>query len=1068
MLILFVSLLITLFAAASVSASDLPASHLKLFESKIRPILAEHCYDCHNSVNKANAGLALDYRDAILSGSENGSIIEPGNPEDSVLIWALRHEDGLEMPSKAPKLPEAVINDFEEWVSLGAPDPRTKKPTQLDLDNAIPWETLIEKRRQWWSFQPLKKTSPPEASNAEWERTAIDRFLFKAMSGQGIEAQQTAPPEVLARRLHLILTGLPPEASVAQAFKANPTEETYQKMVDALLNSDAFGERWGRHWLDWYRYAESHGSEGDPSLPYADAYRSYIIRALNADVPYNQLLSEHIAGDLLKSPRINEQLGLNESAIGPAHFRMIPHGFGVTDAYGEQVATVDNQIDVLSKAMLGITVSCARCHNHKFDPISQKDFYRLYGIMASVRPGTRNVDTIEKQSIHTKTLETLKRQIRKPLADYWLKNVDEAINRLAEFSFDLTQDEKEWISDLKKAPNKRQKTLPEDPEELSDFMLKREVAQVGEYHPFAPLKLWNKLSEAALSEAWNLQIEQYRNDFEATEAAKRNAAFYADLRNQRVLDSWYQEGNGLRPKVSPPGVFAVATEGNQALTGIFPAGVYSNLLSDKHSGMLASPNHVADGDWSYIRAIGENGALRMSARSYPLEQGLHPYVTPENGLMQWHPLRKYKYWNGEQVHFQATTLADKPVKHEEGKSWFGVTEVIGGNAKLKELGNPLYSVLPSNIEIADHDALIAAYQEALIASIKAWRRSKVTDAQAQYLGVFIRFNLLPNRYDTLPEALASLFQAYRQLESEIPFPTRAPGIFEGDVVEQPLLVRGETTQESEPLPRQFLEVFDSKPYSKRNSGRLELAKDIIDSSNTLKSRVIVNRLWSYVFGRGIVATTDNFGRLGKEPSHPELLDYLALEFEKNGGSIKTALRSMVTSRAFRSSSNASENAFTKDPNNQYFSYFAPRRLDAEAIMDSVNSVARDTFTRGVYLETKRNRLDPFLSTFNLPIPTSTTSQRDSTNVPAQALAMLNGEFVQNAANDWARSIERKLEEAPPELKIESLFWEAFARPPLQSELDRLLEYYNSIEDSDTSLTKVAFALLNTKEFIYVY
>ena len=1049
-------------------SSGIPPDQIEFFESKIRPILAEHCYDCHNSVNKAKAGLALDYRDSLLAGSENGTVIEAGDPGESPLIWAIRHEEDLEMPSKGPKLADSVIRDFEEWVSMGAPDPRLKKPTQLDLDNAISWKTLLEERRQWWSFQAPTMIPPPAASNNEWNQNPIDRYIFSSLNEQGLEPQPKASPEVLVRRLHLILTGLPPKADIVRDFAKSPSDKAYRALVDSLLASKAFGERWGRYWMDWYRFAESHGSEGDPDLPYANTYRDYIIRALNNDVPYNQLLREHIAGDLLRKPRINEELGLNESAIGPAQLRMVPHGFGVTDAYQEQIVTIDNQIDVISKAMLGVTVSCARCHNHKFDPISQKDFYRLYGIMASNRPGTRNVDTIEKQSLNKDTLTKLKRRIRKPMADFWLENVDTAIEKLAAFSFPHTETEKKLVADLRKPKNKRKEKHPTDPARITQLLLKNEIEQVGDYHPLAPLALWGENPASELAAKWNNQIKRYQIDFEAAETSKRNATFYADLRDQNTLNTWYSDGNGLEPQVSSAGSFAVSTDGHKAIDGIYPAGVYSNLISNKHNGTLASPNHVAKGDWSYMRAIGENGAVRMSARQYPLEQGLHPYESTENEMMHWIPLKKYKFWNDEQVHFQVTTSGDKPIKVKEARSWFGITEVIGGDSKMKQLGNPLHTVLEDLPEISDRESLLDAYRKALSESIFAWKRSRMTDSQAQFLSVFARFDFLPNKHAALPEKLASLFAEYRRLENEIPMPTRAPGVFEGDVIDQPLLVRGDFKNEGDPVTRQFLEVFSDKPYSNRNSGRLELADDIAGPNNTLKSRVLVNRLWSYVFGSGIVATTGNFGRLGKKPTHPELLDYLALNFEKRRWSIKTALREMALSRTFRSSSASTEISKDRDPDNEYLSHFTPRRLDAEAIMDSVNSMTGGDFKRGVYIKAKRNQLNPFLTTFNLPIPTSAVSKRDSTNVPAQALTMMNGEFVRNAARDWARNIRVEKKKLSIKDEIESLYIDAYARVPTQAESDRLYTYYKSIDDPDTALSQIAFALLNSKEFIYVY
>ena len=400
---------------------------LDFFESKIRPVLVEKCYRCHNSVHKKKADLALDYRDGLLSSG----VVVPGAPEKSPIIAAIRHEGDQEpMPFQAPKLAKIVIKNFEEWIRRGAPDPRVDKPTAAELERAIDWNAVREDRKKWWAFQPIKVASPPSGEDPDWSRTPIDRFIHAGIREAELEPGTIAEPGTLARRLHLILTGLPPKPEVVEAFASNPSDEAYEQLVDQLLDSRHYGERWARYWMDWYRYSESHGSQGDPRVPYATRYRDYLIRAMNSDVPYDQLIREHLAGDLLERPRIDAELGLNESVIGLGHFRMVPHGFGVTDAYDDQITVTDNQIDVISKAMLGLTVSCARCHNHKFDPISQEDYYRFYGIMVSSRPGVVNVDTPELQQLHREELTRLKEPIRQAFARWWLDEVDRAMERL--------------------------------------------------------------------------------------------------------------------------------------------------------------------------------------------------------------------------------------------------------------------------------------------------------------------------------------------------------------------------------------------------------------------------------------------------------------------------------------------------------------------------------------------------------------------------------------------------------------------------------------------------------------
>ena len=253
-----------------------------------------------------------------------------------------------------------------------------------------------------------------------WQRNAIDRFIRAKQIEAGLTPAKPADAATLFRRVTLLLTGVPPTPAEVQQFMADPSPAAYERTVDRLLASPRFGEAWARQWMDWFRYAESHGSEGDPVIPYAWRYRDYLIRALNNDIPYNQLVREHVAGDLLAEPRVNAELGILESSLGIGHLRMVQHGYAPTDALDDRVRVIDNQIDVVSKAFLGLTVSCARCHHHKFDPISQHDFYAWYGIFASCHPGTIIVDTPERLQKNGVELSQLKTRIKTELATAWL------------------------------------------------------------------------------------------------------------------------------------------------------------------------------------------------------------------------------------------------------------------------------------------------------------------------------------------------------------------------------------------------------------------------------------------------------------------------------------------------------------------------------------------------------------------------------------------------------------------------------------------------------------------------
>ena len=378
------ALLLALSISNHIRAAE-PAD-IEFFEAKIRPVLVEHCYACHNSAKTAKGGLALDDRASTLKGGSEGVIAVAGKPEKSRLIAVLKHElDGKAMPKNGPKLDKAVIADFEKWVRLGMPDPRDKPPTAEELTKATSWETTLEVRKKWWSFQPIRNPVPPDS---KWSDHPVDRFVGSKLTEHKLEPGASADETTLIRRLYFTLIGLPPTPAEMEKWTLRlKTAGGYIELVERLLGSPHFGEHWARHWMDWTRYADSHGSEGDPDIAGAWHYRDYLIRALNADVPYDQLVREHVAGDLLKAPRIDKRLELNESAIGPAHWRMVFHGFAPTDALEEKVRFIDDQINTFSKAFLGLTVSCARCHDHKFDAISHKDYYALFGVLASNRPG---------------------------------------------------------------------------------------------------------------------------------------------------------------------------------------------------------------------------------------------------------------------------------------------------------------------------------------------------------------------------------------------------------------------------------------------------------------------------------------------------------------------------------------------------------------------------------------------------------------------------------------------------------------------------------------------------------
>ncbi|HRH99017.1 MAG TPA: DUF1549 domain-containing protein, partial [Prosthecobacter sp.] len=375
---------------------------IEFFESKIRPILAQECYECHSTATKKKGGLVLDSRAGWQSGGESGDVIKVGDPTASLLIQTIKHEhEDLKMPKAGAKLDDKAIADFEQWIREGAADPRDAPPSKEQVAKETDWKTILERRKQWWAFQPISRQPANQT---------IDDYIDAELTKQGIQLALPADAQTLRRRMSYVLSGLPPSDL---SDKSDLSDS-----IDKLLASPAFGEKWARHFMDWVRYAESYGSEGDPAIPYAWRYRDYLIRAFNDDVPYPQLVKEAIAGDLLSNPRLKN--GINESAIGIAQLRMVLHGFSPVDSLDEMVTFTDNQIDTVTKAFQALTVSCARCHNHKFDAISQADFYALYGIFTSTHPAVIDVNAPGTGDAIRAELKQLKADIKTTLITDWL------------------------------------------------------------------------------------------------------------------------------------------------------------------------------------------------------------------------------------------------------------------------------------------------------------------------------------------------------------------------------------------------------------------------------------------------------------------------------------------------------------------------------------------------------------------------------------------------------------------------------------------------------------------------
>ncbi len=749
------------------------AAAREFFESKIRPVLVEQCYRCHSAATgKAEGGLQLDSRPLTRKGGDRGPAVVPGDPAASLLLTAMAHTDSdLKMPPKKDRLPDAVINDFRSWIAKGAIDPRDKAASTALAP------VSIETGRQFWSFQKPVAHTPLKTSHAAWAQRDLDHFILAKLDAAGLKPSADAEPATLLRRLHFDLVGLPPKPEGREQFlravQQGSLDVALATEVDQLLASPQFGERWGRHWLDVARYAESSGKEANVSFPYAFRYRDYVVDAVNADIPFDRFLVEQIAGDLLPYDNDKERARL---LIATGFLAVGPKNLDEGNAKQFAADVIDEQIDAVTRAVLGNSVACARCHNHKFDPFFMDDYYALAGVFASTR------------------------------------------------------------------------------------------------------------------------------------------TFF---------------------------------------------------------GTFVSPTNRIGGD---------------------------PLVLPRGA--------------GEQILHASVTRA-----HVE---------------MLKQ-------------QLVD---------------LKAEKIVTLTDA----LRVFWRSGGIEGELERVDEDGRALPLAMGVLEAE-------------KLTDAPLLERGEVDRVGKTIPRGFprvIELPDLTTIPADHSGRLEFAQWLTHPDQPLTARVITNRVWRHLFGAGLVRTMDNFGFSGERPSHPELMDDLAVKFVANGWSLKKSIRDIVLSRTYRQASTYREDAFRTDPDNRLLWRASKRRLEAEAIRDAMLSASGELdFTRpvgsliastigdrpisligldtrlptdldgsrqrSIYLPVIRDRLPDVLDLFDFAEPSLVTGDRETTNVPVQALYLMNSGFVQARAAALADRLMRETDD--DEHRIRRGYQLCLSRDPDEDERRAVAEFF---------------------------
>jgi hypothetical protein len=1089
------------------------------FETKVRPILVQHCYRCHSAeAKKLRGGLRLDSREAMLIGGDSGPALTPKQPDKSRIIEAITYKNvELQMPPRG-KLPDSAIADLTRWVKIGVPWPKQSPSAETGVARAS--FDLSQRKRSHWAWQSIRPPHLPSVRDGNWPRDPLDRFILAKLDDKRLSPAQPADKRTLLRRLFFDLTGLPPSPEETETFLRDPSLDAVEKVVDRLLASPHFGERWGRHWLDLMRYAETRGHEFDYAIPNAYQYRDYVIRALNADVPYNQFVLEHLAGDLLTEPRLHPQQGFNESILATGYWFLGEEVHSPVDVRQDQADRFDNKVDVLSKAFLGLTVACARCHDHKFDAISTKDYYSLFGFLQSSHYRLARFDSMEHNRRIAAELWELRQKNRAKIQKALAESLRPGAERVADYLLAAREAMQAplRLSEIANAHNL-------DAAILGQWRTHLTTAAREENDP---LHFWSKkrlhnLSGGRQSPEKSLAQGADAPRSEILEATSKQAHLIVDYAKCKPGD-WLADGFAFGPGPVRPGELHI--EGDAAK----PMLRFSERAAAEKDAVwdVLKPARGSENDPGALGGVVRAGRT-LYTPTFPLSSGKVFYLVKGSGFVyagigshimitgplhgqlvrtfntgnrfQWiaHDLSAYQ---GQRVHLEFTPTGSTP---------FAVAQIAEGEKPLLANGRRQPAGRRSN-HPADADrspALAQSYQhlfldtlndlaaDRLIGSADAAQRARLANWMIGHAALFGCDS--PADHETR----AFLIQEGKITDRIRKESRLCVAAIDGSTENEYVFIRGSHKAHGPTVPRRFLEALAGPAplATPRGSGRLELARQVIDPiADPFLPRVLVNRVWHHLFGRGIVASTDNFGVLGERPTHPELLDHLADRFVREGWSLKKLIRALVLSSTYRMSSRADAAADAADPDDLLLHRMRRRRLEGEAIRDAMLMISGrldkrmhgpsvlvylTAFQEGrgrpasgpldgdgrrsLYLAVRRNFLSPFLLAFDTPSPFSTVGRRTVSNVPAQSLILLNDPFVHQQAQVWAKSV--LAQSGSKRERIIRMYESAFTRPPTETELAACVDYLDhqtaAQARDETAWADLAHVLFNVKEFIFV-
>ena len=929
----------------------------ELFTKQIRPLLLKHCYQCHGKA-KVEAEFDLTDRTGLLKGGQAGPSVVPGDASKSLLFKMVNHKKKPYMPFEAEKLPEKDIAAISEWISLGAPYDRSL----LEKKDVIAWQNnkIAPERREHWSFQPLKRVEPPTVQNQSWSKTPLDRFILAKMEAKGVTPNAPASKQHLLRRVYFDLIGLPPSPEEAEAFLKDESPKAYENLIDRLLDSQHYGERWARHWLDLARFGESHGFEHDYDRPSAYHYRDFVIQALNQDLPYDTFVKWQLAGDEI-DPKNNQALMATGFLAAGVHSTQITANEVEKHRYDE----LDDMVSTTTTAFLGLTVGCARCHDHKFDPIPAGDYYRMLSTFTSTVRSEVDLNFDSEAYQKVKVAFDTKHV---PLEDARKKYEEQELpKRFAE-----------WDKTRQSKPQPRGWVIPEATSTKSGggaTLAKQDDGSILISGTNPPIETLTFVLSTEQKNLTAIRLEALSHPSLVKGGPGRAANGNFALTDFKVSVAPKKGGTPTEIKlVNPRSTF------DQKGLGIAAA-------------IDADP--VTSG-WAIDPQFGKDHAA-----SFDFEK---PIENAEGSILT--VTMKFQNNVGHGIGRPRLSLAS-------GKEPLELT----ATASL-ETTQKLFD-LPAEKRTPEQTKQLLSYYRPLDPE---WK--KLDLAVQESLKSAPKPNITKVLISTEGTQAVRLHTQGGDVLKETHFlkrgdPNNKEGVAPTGYLQVLLPVGDEGKRWTRATP------VDSK-LSYRRSALADWMTDVEAGAGKLLARVIVNRLWQHHLGRGIVSTPSDFGTRGEKPTHPELLDYLATELIRNGWKLKSIHKQILMSAVYQQSSQVDEAKVKLDRDNVLFWHFPLRRLEGEVIRDSMLQVSgmlepkmfgpgtleETSKRRSIYFTMKRSRLIPSLIIFDAPDGTVGIGERTATTITPQALHLLNNPQVRLYARGLATKMAQGKTEIP--------------------------------------------------------